>query len=52
MPQISINGHPCEFEDGQSILEVALAYETEIPHYCWHPGLSVVASCRICLVEV
>ena len=52
MPQISINGHPCEFEDGQSILEVALAHETEIPHYCWHPGLSVVASCRICLVEV
>lgn len=23
----------------------------EIPHYCWHPGLSVVASCRMCLVE-
>ena len=24
----------------------------EIPHYCWHPGLSVVASCRMCLVEI
>src|SRR5215210_2690244 len=23
-----------------------------IPHYCWHPSLSVVASCRMCLVEV
>ncbi|MCE9606790.1 MAG: (2Fe-2S)-binding protein [Planctomycetia bacterium] len=23
----------------------------EVPHYCWHPGLSVVASCRMCLVE-
>src|SRR3954451_6990654 len=23
----------------------------EIPSYCWHPGLSVVASCRMCLVE-
>src|SRR6266550_8669625 len=23
----------------------------EIPYYCWHPGLSVVASCRMCLVE-
>ena len=52
MPQITINEHACEFEDGQTILEVALALETEIPHYCWHPGLSVVASCRICLVEV
>jgi len=24
----------------------------EIPHYCWHEALSVVASCRMCLVEV
>src|SRR5882762_7295619 len=23
-----------------------------IPRYCWHPALSVVASCRMCLVEV
>ena len=24
----------------------------EIPHYCWHEALSVVASCRMCLIEV
>ncbi len=24
----------------------------EIPHYCYHPALSVVASCRMCLVEI
>ena len=52
MPRITINGRPAEFDDGQSILEVALAQEQEIPHYCWHPGLSVVANCRICLAEV
>jgi NADH-quinone oxidoreductase subunit G len=23
-----------------------------IPHYCWHEALTVVASCRMCLVEV
>src|SRR5688572_18787064 len=23
-----------------------------IPYYCWHPALTVVASCRMCLVEV
>jgi NADH-quinone oxidoreductase subunit G len=22
-----------------------------IPHYCWHPALTVVASCRMCLIE-
>tara|TARA_B100002052_G_scaffold285527_1_gene298458 strand:- start:1347 stop:2993 length:1647 start_codon:yes stop_codon:yes gene_type:complete len=52
MPSITINGRPAEFEEGQSILEVALAQEQEIPHYCWHPGLSVVANCRICLAEI
>ena len=49
MPSITINGRECEFTEGQTILEVALAHEHEIPHYCWHPGLSIVASCRICL---
>jgi NADH-quinone oxidoreductase subunit G len=24
----------------------------DIPHYCWHPGLSVAANCRMCMVEV
>jgi len=24
----------------------------DIPRYCYHPGMSIVASCRICLVEV
>lgn len=52
MPSITINGQPAAFEEGQSILEVALAQEQEIPHYCWHPGLSVVANCRICLAEI
>ncbi len=52
MPQITINGRPLEFEQGQNILEVALNHEIEIPHYCWHPSLSVVANCRICLAEV
>ncbi len=52
MPTCTINDVVCEFEDGQTILEVARANSLEIPHYCWHPGLSVAASCRICLAEV
>ena len=24
----------------------------EIPHYCYHPALTVVGNCRMCLVEV
>ena len=52
MPQITIDGKPCEFEGKKSILDVALANDIEVPHYCYHPGMSVVASCRICMAEV
>ena len=24
----------------------------EIPHYCYHPGLSIAGNCRMCLVEI
>ncbi|MBH05333.1 MAG: ferredoxin [Phycisphaeraceae bacterium] len=52
MPTATINGRPCEFEGRPTILQVALDNDIAIPHYCYHPGLSVVASCRICLAEV
>ena len=52
MPTITIDGQVCDFEQGSMILQVALDAGLEIPHYCYHPGLSIVASCRICLVEV
>ena len=51
MPNITINGVECEFTEGQMILEVAKANGIEIPHYCYHEGLSIAASCRICLGE-
>ena len=52
MPSITIDGQSCAFEGRKTILQVALDNGVEIPHYCYHPGLSVVASCRICLGEV
>ncbi len=52
MPTCKINGKTCEFQPGDSILKVAWMNGIEIPHYCYHPALSVPASCRICLVEV
>ncbi len=52
MPTITIDGKVCEFTPGQLILQVAIENDLAIPYYCYHPGLSVVASCRICLAEV
>jgi len=51
MPSITINGVLCEFTPGQMILQVANANALAIPQYCYHDGLSIVASCRICLAE-
>ncbi len=33
-------------------MQAAWREGVEIPHYCWHPGLSVAANCRMCLVHV
>ena len=51
MPTITINGVSCQFTPGQMILQVAQANGIDIPSYCYHDGLSIVASCRICLGE-
>ena len=37
---------------GQMILAACTDASVDIPSYCYHPGMSIVASCRICLVEV
>jgi NADH-quinone oxidoreductase subunit G len=52
MPQITINGTAYEFAKGEKILQVALRHDVDIPHYCYHPSLSIPANCRICLAEV
>lgn len=52
MPTLKIDGKVCAYEGKKTVLQVALENGIEIPHYCYHPGMSVVASCRICLMEM
>jgi len=52
MPTITIDGKPLEFDGKKMILQVANDHGVDIPHYCYHDGLSIAASCRICLAEV
>ncbi len=52
MPKITIDGKTIEAKGGQMVLQACLDAGLPIPHYCYHPGLSIPASCRICLVEV
>ncbi|MFO0848920.1 MAG: molybdopterin-dependent oxidoreductase [Gemmataceae bacterium] len=53
MPTVYVNDKPVEI--GAQKLNCVQAAELAgvlVPHYCYHPALSIVASCRMCLVEV
>jgi len=52
MPKVVIDGEEIEVKAGTTILQAALARGREIPHYCYHDGLSIAGNCRMCLVEV
>jgi len=52
MPKIIIDGKELECREGIPVLQAALEAGWEVPHYCYHPGLSIVASCRLCLMEM
>lgn len=52
MPTFKLDGREIPFEPGDTIIRAAHRQGIDIPHYCWHPGLSVAANCRMCLVEI
>ena len=52
MPKITVDGKEIDAKPGQMIIQSCLDAGMALPHYCYHPGLSIPASCRICLVEV
>jgi NADH-quinone oxidoreductase subunit G len=53
MAIVIIDGREIEIGDNERLngIQAAKRAGVDIPYYCWHPGLSVVASCRMCLVE-
>jgi NADH-quinone oxidoreductase subunit G len=52
MPKFYLDGEEIEFQKEDDILSAALRHKKFIPHYCAHEGLSRVATCRMCMVEV
>ncbi|MGE3315946.1 MAG: molybdopterin-dependent oxidoreductase [Planctomycetaceae bacterium] len=53
MGTVTVNGKQVEIGPDEQLnaIQAAQRAGVEIPHYCWHSALSVVASCRMCLVE-
>ena len=49
---LTIDGQEVTVPGGTTILQAAEALGILVPHYCYHPGMSSPAQCRLCLVEV
>ena len=49
---VVFDGVPIEVPPGINLIEAAKLAGIEIPHFCFHPRLSVVGQCRMCLVEI
>jgi NADH-quinone oxidoreductase subunit G len=53
MATVIVDGKEIQIGDQERLngIQIAARAGVDIPRYCWHPGLTVVASCRMCLVE-
>lgn len=52
MPTITIDQQEVQVDPGSTVIQAAEKLGVYIPRYCYHPGLSIAGSCRICLVEI
>ena len=52
MPRLTIDGKEIEVEAGTNLIEAARRLGVEVPHYCYHPGLSIAGQCRLCMVDI
>lgn len=52
MPKVKINDVEVEVPAGTNMIEAAAMVGVEIPHYCYHPNLSIAGNCRMCLVDI
>ena len=52
MPKLTIDAEEVEVAAGTTILQAVLSQGRVVPHYCYHPGLTIAGNCRMCLVEV
>jgi NADH-quinone oxidoreductase subunit G len=49
---VTVDGVQVEVPKGTRMIDAASRAGVDVPHYCYHPGLSAPAQCRMCLVEV
>ncbi len=52
MAKIFVDGAEYEVDEKKNLIDALKEKGVEIPHFCYHPKLSVVGMCRICLIEI
>ena len=49
---LTIDGQQITVPKGKTVLQAAIEAGISVPYYCFHPGLTVDGSCRVCIVKI
>jgi NADH-quinone oxidoreductase subunit G len=49
---LTIDGRQLAVAKGKTVLQAAIEHGIKVPYYCYHPGLGIDGSCRVCLVKI
>jgi NADH-quinone oxidoreductase subunit G len=49
---LTIDGRQITVEKGTTVLQAAIENGISVPYYCYHPGISIDGSCRVCIVKI
>ncbi|PJZ46960.1 2Fe-2S iron-sulfur cluster-binding protein [Leptospira brenneri] len=52
MVKIKIDGVEYEVDEKKNLIDATKEVGVEIPYFCYHPALSIVGMCRMCLIEI
>ena len=49
---LTIDGRQLTVDKRRTVLEAAIEHGIKVPYYCYHPGLGIDGSCRVCIVKI
>jgi len=49
---LTIDGQQVTVEKGKTVLQAAIEHGISVPYYCYHPGIGIDGSCRVCIVKI
>ena len=45
---VNIDGKDIAVPKGTNVIEAAKQLQKDVPHYCYHPKLTIAGNCRMC----